>query len=96
MLEKSCATTWTKTPIASPTRKTIRTWKRYLARRPMMSSAIRPMDLPFARMLMQSAEKSCTAPTSRVPTTTQIIAGTQPQITAMAGPSMGARPAMEA
>ena len=77
-------------------RKTISAWNRNLARRPITSSAIRPMDLPLARMLMHNAEKSWTAPTNSVPRTTQIIAGTQPQITAMAGPSMGASPAIDA
>ena len=74
----------------------MRAWNSSLARRPMMSSAIRPIDLPRARMLRTSAEKSCTAPMKTAPRTTQTNAGTQPQMTAIAGPSIGASPAIEA
>ena len=42
------------------------------------------------------AKKSWTQPSRTAPSTTQITAGTQPQITASAGPTMGAAPAMEA
>ena len=45
---------------------------------------------------MTSAPKSCTAPTKMPPSTTHSIAGSQPQMTAMAGPSMGDSPVIEA
>ena len=57
--------------------------------------AISPMERPRLRRLMTSAEKSCTAPIRTVPITTQSKAGTQPQMTASVGPTIGAAPAME-
>ena len=71
-------------------------WNRLLARGPTMSSATFPTDIPLARMEITSALKSWTAPMNSVPRTTQSMAGTHPQITAMAGPNMGDSPAMEA
>ena len=67
-----------------------------LARRPIRSSATLPMLIPRWRIEMTSAPKSCTAPMKSVPRTTQSMPGSQPQITAMAGPSIGAKPAIEA
>ncbi len=67
-----------------------------LARGPMRFSATLPMLMPRCRIETTKALKSCTAPMKRVPRTTQSMPGSQPQITAMAGPSIGARPAMEA
>jgi hypothetical protein len=52
-------------------------------------------DLPWFRMEMISAPKSCTAPITMEPTNTHSSAGTQPQMTAMAGPTIGPVPAME-
>ena len=49
-----------------------------------------------ARMDTTSAPKSCTAPTKMAPTTTHNIAGSQPQMTAMAGPSIGDSPVIDA
>ena len=66
------------------------------ARAPITPSATFPMDCPLARMDTTNALKSCTQPTSTAPSTTQSIAGTQPQITATAGPSIGARPVIDA
>ena len=57
--------------------------------------AMSPMDLPLCLRLITRAEKSWTAPMVMVPTVTQIRAGTQPQMTASAGPTMGAAPAIE-
>ena len=57
--------------------------------------AISPMEWPRLRRLITRAEKSWTAPIITVPTVTHSRAGSQPQITAMAGPTMGAAPAME-
>ena len=71
-------------------------WNKDLARGPTMSSATFPTDTPRARMEMTSAPKSCTAPMKRVPRTTHSIAGTHPQITAIAGPNIGESPAIEA
>jgi len=47
-------------------------------------------------VLITRAEKSWAAPMKTVPTHTQSRAGSQPQITAMAGPTIGAAPAIEA
>ena len=66
-----------------------------LARGLTTDPAICPIDPPRWRRLMTSAEKSCTAPMKIVPTTTQISAGNHPQITAMAGPTIGAAPAID-
>ena len=52
--------------------------------------------MPRLRIDTTSAPKSWTAPMNSVPNTTHSIPGSQPQITAMAGPSMGASPAIEA
>ena len=56
---------------------------------------ISEIDFPWLRRDITSAPKSCTAPMTMVPTSTQIRAGTQPQITPIAGPTMGPVPAME-
>jgi len=69
---------------------------RDLARLPMSPSAMAPMDIPRARTDTTSAPRSCTQPTMMAPRTTHSMAGSQPQITAMAGPSMGDRPVTEA
>ena len=58
--------------------------------------ATSPIERPRCRALMTSAEKSCAAPMKTVPTQTQTSAGNQPQMTAMAGPTMGAAPAIDA
>ncbi len=47
------------------------------------------IDLPWFRSDMTKDPKSCTAPMTMVPTNTQIRAGTQPQMMAIAGPTMG-------
>ncbi len=65
------------------------------ARPPMIDSASVPMELPLCRTDSQRVPKSWTAPAKTVPTTTQMNAGNQPQITAIAGPTMGAAPATE-
>jgi len=44
---------------------------------------------------MTIAPKSCTAPMKMLPTTTQITAGTQPQIMPIAGPTIGPVPAID-
>ena len=60
-----------------------------------MDSATLPTDIPRARMEMTRAPKSWTAPIKSVPRTTHNMAGTQPQMTAMAGPSIGDNPVQE-
>ena len=55
-----------------------------------------PTERPFSLTEITSALKSCTAPMNMVPRTTQTIAGTHPQKTAIAGPIIGAAPAIEA
>ncbi len=62
----------------------------------MNLSARSPMERPFSRAEITKALKSCTAPMKIVPNTTHIMAGTQPQKIAIAGPIIGAAPAMEA
>ena len=52
-----------------------------------------PIDRPWLRTLAQIAPKSCTPAKNTVPPMTQMNAGSQPQMTAMAGPMMGAAPA---
>ena len=59
-------------------------------------SLILPMLCPLWCTETTSEPRSCTAPMNTDPSTTHRTAGTQPQITAMAGPSIGAAPAMEA
>ena len=58
--------------------------------------AISPIDRPRLRRLITRAEKSWAAPMKIVPSPTHKRAGTQPQITAMAGPTIGAAPAIDA
>ncbi len=76
--------------------KKITRWNSVLARRPTMPSVTLPIDMPRARMLTTKEPKSWTHPTNSAPSTTQSIAGAQPQITATAGPSIGDRPVIEA
>lgn len=66
------------------------------ARGPMMSLVTSPMVCALCRIEANSAAISCTPPISTQPTNTQMIAGSQPQYTAMAGPRIGPSPAMEA
>ena len=54
-----------------------------------------PLFVEKAAALIQMAPKSCTPAKNTVPSTTHTKAGTHPQITAMAGPMMGAAPATE-
>ena len=72
------------------TRKSVR------MRGPTTWPATSPIERPPWRVLMTSAEKSWAAPMKIVPMETQSSAGSQPQITAMAGPTIGAAPAIEA
>ena len=67
--------------------------KRVRARGPTMSPVREPIDWALLRTLTQTAPKSCTPAKKIVPTVTQMKAGSQPQMTAIAGPTMGAKPA---
>ena len=53
------------------------------------------MDLPLALKEITKAPKSWTAPKKIEPKNTQSAAGIQPQIIAIAGPTMGPKPAIE-
>ncbi len=57
--------------------------------------AISPTVWPRFRSDTTSAPKSCTAPTKIEPKSTHSSAGSQPQITAMAGPTIGPVPAID-
>src|SRR5690606_13111776 len=65
------------------------------ARLPTTSPVSEPTERALLRMLAQIAPASCTPAKNMVPNTTQAKAGAQPQMTAMAGPTMGAAPATE-
>ena len=82
--------------MARATAKKMMACIRDFARLPMRLSAMAPMERPLARAETTRAPKSWTQPTKMAPPTTQSMAGSQPQITAMAGPSMGDSPVMEA
>ena len=53
------------------------------------------MDRPRLRTEAQSAPRSCIPAKNTVPMVTHRNAGSQPQMTAMAGPTMGAAPATD-
>ncbi len=75
--------------------KKISNRKRVLALGPIKSFVTSPMERPRLRAETTSAPKSCTAPIKIDPRTTHRSAGSQPQITAMAGPTIGAAPAID-
>jgi hypothetical protein len=54
------------------------------------------MDLPLCLMEMTREPKSWTAPMKIEPTTIHMTAGSQPHITAIAGPTIGPVPEIEA
>lgn len=62
----------------------------------MTSDAISPMDLPWLRSETIIEPKSCTVPMNIEPKMTRIIAGTQPQMIAIAGPTTGSVPTIDA
>ena len=64
---------------------------RLFSTRPAMS----PTVCPLLRSETTSAPKSCTAPMKIEPNTTHSSAGSQPHITAIAGPTIGPVPAIE-
>jgi hypothetical protein len=65
------------------------------ARAPSRVSLSAPTERPLLRTEAHSAPMSCTPAKKTVPSVTHRKAGPQPQITAIAGPTMGAAPATE-
>ena len=84
------ATAKTALTITSSRKMTI--MSRIRARGPTTSPVSAPREVPRFRTLAQMAPKSCTPAKNTVPATTQMNAGSQPQMMAMAGPMMGAAP----
>ena len=82
-----------KTALTIISRKKITIMKRVRARRLTTSPVSDPTDRPWLRTLAQIAPKSCTPAKNIVPPMTQMNAGSHPQMTAMAGPMIGAAPA---
>ncbi len=68
---------------------------RIRARRLISLPAMSPTVCPLFLIETTSAPKSCTAPMKIDPSKTQTRAGTQPHITAIAGPTIGPVPAIE-
>ena len=95
-LANSPAIAMVNTPMARAMPKKMMSRNRILARGPMTPSATLPTDCPRARIDTTRAEKSWTHPTRTAPRTTHSIAGPHPQMTATAGPSIGASPVIEA
>jgi hypothetical protein len=83
------------TALTIRSRKKITNRKSTRARSPMIDCVRVPIELPLCRVEIHRAAKSCTAPANTVPSTTQRNAGSHPQITAIAGPTIGAAPATE-
>lgn len=69
--------------------------KRNLTRGLMMLPAMSPMERPWFRKEITIEPKSCTAPMKMEPIRIQTSAGTQPQMMAMAGPTIGPVPVIE-
>ena len=92
---KRLAMTTAKTALTISRRKKMMKRKRVRARPPMIPSVTVPIDCALWREEIHTAPKSCTAPAKIVPSTTQRKAGSQPQMMAIAGPTMGAAPATE-
>jgi hypothetical protein len=86
----------TNTPIASAIAKTPNSRNSVRARAPATSFAKSATLRARLRMELYMHPKSCTAPTKIHPSTIHSSAGTQPQMTAIAGPSSGPSPAIDA
>jgi hypothetical protein len=69
--------------------------KSVFVRGEMTPPVMSPIERPRFRRLIASAAMSWTAPMNSVPSATQRRAGSQPQMTASAGPTMGAAPAID-
>src|SRR5690625_111740 len=95
LLIKSPAMTTPKTALTINKTKKITIIKIVRARCPTTSPVNAPIDFAWLRTLAQTAPKSWIPAKKMVPRTTHKKAGNQPQITAMAGPTIGAAPATE-
>ncbi len=89
------AMTTAKTALTISSSRKITIMKMLRARVPTTSPVSAPTDLALLRTLAQIAPASWTPAKKIVPKMTHRKAGTQPQMTAMAGPTMGAAPATE-
>ena len=87
--------TTAKTAFTSSSRKKITSMKSTRPRSPTIFPASVPIEFALWRVEIHSVPKSCTAPAKMVPSTTHRNAGSHPQMTAIAGPTMGAAPATE-
>src|SRR5690606_13585123 len=83
------------TAFTNTNRKKMINKNRFLAREPITVRVIDPIDSPRLRTEAQSVPKSCIPAKKMVPRVTHKSAGPQPQIIAMAGPTIGAAPATE-
>ena len=92
---KRLAITTANTAFTRSSKKKMISKNRTRARLPMSDSASVPIELALCRVEIQRVPRSCTAPAKIVPSTTQRNAGSQPQITAIAGPTIGAAPATD-
>ena len=90
-----CAMTTPNTALTISSSRKITTMNRLRVRPLTTRPAMAPIDRPRLRTLAHTADMSCTPAMKMVPHTTQTKAGSQPQMTAMAGPTMGAAPATE-
>ena len=63
---------------------------------PISSLMISPRDRPLRLVEIKSTVKSCTAPASTTPTSSQIILGKYPICAASMGPTSGPAPAIAA
>src|SRR5699024_11479802 len=89
------ATTQEKTAFTISTKIKIMNKNNIFARCPDNLSPKVPIACPLFRTDSTMVPKSCTPAAKMVPKTTHKNAGSQPQYTAIAGPSIGAAPATE-
>ena len=87
--------TTAKAALTMSSSRKMTTRNRRLPRAPMYRAEREPMDWPRLRTDAHSEPRSCMPAKKTVPRVTQRKAGSQPQITATAGPTIGAAPATE-
>ena len=92
----SLAISSANTPIANASAKKITRRNRTCARGPMTARVTSPMVAALWRTEATSVLMSWTAPMRMLPPTTHANAGAQPHTTAIAGPTIGATPAIDA
>ena len=93
--ENRVAIIYAKTAITIHVRKKIIVRNSARALLPMIIPVKSPMEWPLFFAESTKHPKSCTAPMKIVPKTTHSTAGSQPHITAIAGPTIGAAPATD-